>query len=221
MVNCSAGKIYKVLNTVDDQIYVGSTTQSLSKRMGKHRSDAPCGNSKFYKHINDIGVDNFYIELIETYPCNSNDELQKREGEWIRQLGTLNQTVPGRTKQQYREDNKDKIRETMQQYRTINKDKLLEKQQQYKEQRKYICNCVCGSRVKKINMCKHLKTETHKQFIETMEMTLNDHEVCSTDVSTTASDTGSDASNFDLSIIDYIIVMITHLLAYLQSKKYS
>ena len=34
------GKIYCIRNTLDDNIYVGSTTQPLSKRMVKHRCDA-------------------------------------------------------------------------------------------------------------------------------------------------------------------------------------
>ena len=33
------GKIYNILNDVNDDVYVGSTTQSLSKRMAKHRGE--------------------------------------------------------------------------------------------------------------------------------------------------------------------------------------
>ena len=32
------GKIYQILNNVNDDIYVGSTCQALSKRMYQHRS---------------------------------------------------------------------------------------------------------------------------------------------------------------------------------------
>ena len=214
MVNYSEAKIYKVLNTVDDEVYVGSTTQSLSKRMGKHRRNATQRNTQFYQHMNKIGISNFYMELIETYPCNSTDELHKREGEWIRQMGTLNQIVSGRTMQQYREDNKDKIREQKQQYREDNKDKIREQTQQYREQNKdkireqnqhyrehnsNICTCVCGSLVSKINMCKHIKTDRHRQFIETKKMTENDHEA---DTSTTTPDSDSEHSDFDLSSMD-------------------
>ena len=232
MVNYSEAKIYKVLNSVDDGIYVGSTTQSLSKRMGKHRSNAKYRNTKFYQHMHDIGIDNFYIEWIEQYPCSTNDELHAREGEWIRQLGTLNQIVSGRTPRQYREENPDKIRETNrryreqngdkiremnQQYRDQNRDKIKEQKQQYREQNRdkireqsqqyrehnssNICTCVCGSLVSKINMCKHIKTAKHKQFIETMSMTSKDA-VDNADVSTTASDTGTDTDSFDLSSMD-------------------
>ena len=34
------GKIYCIRNNIDDNIYVGSTTQPLSKRMALHRQSA-------------------------------------------------------------------------------------------------------------------------------------------------------------------------------------
>ena len=65
------GKIYCVRNTVDDDVYVGSTTQPLSKRMACHRRGMK-GYKKdrmFYSKMNELGVDKFYIELIEECPC--------------------------------------------------------------------------------------------------------------------------------------------------------
>ena len=202
MVNYSEAKIYKILNTVDDEIYVGSTTQPLSKRMRKHRMNAKYRATKFYQHMNNIGIHNFYIELIQKFPCNSNEELYTKEGEWIRKIGTLNQLVAGRTKQQYREQNKDKLRKQNQEYKEQNKDKIREQNKQYRENNSSICTCVCGSRVSKINMCKHIKTDKHKQFIETLGMTLNDHDAYDSDLSTTASDICSNTANFDLSSLD-------------------
>ena len=35
----SNGKIYCIRNTITDDIYIGSTTQPLCKRMAYHRSD--------------------------------------------------------------------------------------------------------------------------------------------------------------------------------------
>ena len=36
----SNGKIYKIVTDVDNEIYVGSTTQPLSKRMQWHRGNS-------------------------------------------------------------------------------------------------------------------------------------------------------------------------------------
>ena len=85
------GKIYKILNTIDNEIYVGSTCELLSQRMARHRcSMNKQPHLKLYKHMNQLGVEHFYIELIEDCPCDRNEELVKREGEIIRSIGTLN-----------------------------------------------------------------------------------------------------------------------------------
>ena len=71
-------KIYTVLNTVDDQVYVGSTTQPLCKRMWDHKvqiRNPEKNNRRLYKHMTNIGVDNVYIELIEPFPCSTREEL--------------------------------------------------------------------------------------------------------------------------------------------------
>ena len=78
------GKIYKILNSESDDVYVGSTTQKLSKRMTNHRTQAKNGkNHLLYQQMREIGDDKFYIELVENYPCESLEQLNKREGEWI------------------------------------------------------------------------------------------------------------------------------------------
>ncbi len=75
------------------------------------------------------GLDLFYIELLEDFPCESIEQLCKREGLCIKQIGTLNLKISGRTKNEYNEDNKDKIKEQKKEYYELNKDKFKE----YKE----------------------------------------------------------------------------------------
>ena len=50
-----------------------------------------------YQHMHEMGEDNFYIELIDNYPCNDIYELRAREGHFIRQVGPLNKLIAGRT----------------------------------------------------------------------------------------------------------------------------
>ncbi len=146
------GKIYCIRNSVNDEIYVGSTTQRLSKRMFLHKKDMKTKGGNLYKEMNRIGVENFYIELIENHPCNSKEELGKKEGEYIRQMGTLNEKVAGRAKEEfkrenlsyvkeqdverakkYRENNREKERERARLYYENNKDKVLERTRKYRE----------------------------------------------------------------------------------------
>ena len=90
MPNPQNGKIYKLLNNIDDEIYVGSTCESLANRMARHRHFAHLSKaSKLYEHMKHVGDENFYIKLIEDYPCEGKEQLLKREGEFIRECGTL------------------------------------------------------------------------------------------------------------------------------------
>ena len=104
-INYSNGKIYKILNYIDDQCYVGSTTQALSKRMVWHRDamlNYRVNHRPLYKLMNDYDIEMFYIELIEDFPCETVEQLRKRVGELIRELGTSNKQVSGRTQVEHR-----------------------------------------------------------------------------------------------------------------------
>jgi len=96
MPDYQKGKIYTIRNKKDPNlIYVGSTCDVyLSNRMSKHRVDSRrYPNNHFYKIIEDWN--DWYIELYENFPCNDKNELTKREGEVIRQIGTLNNKNAG------------------------------------------------------------------------------------------------------------------------------
>ena len=84
------GKIYQILNNVNDDMYVGSTTQPLCKRSYKHKKDCKSRDCRIHKVMREIGEDNFYIELIESLSCNSKEELNAREGHYIRERDNLN-----------------------------------------------------------------------------------------------------------------------------------
>ena len=72
----SKAKIYCIRNTINSDIYVGSSTDSLSKRMVKHRSKARSEEAqhfKLYQEMNKLGVENFYIELMHNFSCNNSE----------------------------------------------------------------------------------------------------------------------------------------------------
>jgi len=91
MPDYQKGKIYTIRNKNDiNLIYVGSTCNKyLCNRFSNHKSNSKTApNNSFYKHITDWN--DWYIELYENFPCNDKNELTKREGEVIREIGTLN-----------------------------------------------------------------------------------------------------------------------------------
>ena len=138
------GKIYCLRNYANDKIYIGSTCQSLSKRMAYHRQDSIKPNRQrtlLYKTMTELGRDNFYIELIEDYPCENLSQLTKREGELTRELkASLNQKIAGRTLEEYQVECKDKIKKSKairdKKYRESNSEKKKELDRKYVEKNK-------------------------------------------------------------------------------------
>ena len=99
------GKIYKIVDNAYTKQYIGSTTEKLSQRMLRHRSDYRryLDSRKLHKKstfdlFEEFGIDNCKIELIEYCKCDSKDELVRREGELIKNSDCVNKTIAGRTK---------------------------------------------------------------------------------------------------------------------------
>ena len=187
------GKIYKLTNDFNDDVYVGSTCDTLVRRFIGHEKDMKSEinkNRPIYKLMNDIGFNRFRIQLIEDYPCEDKYQLRQREGYFIREMGTLNRKIEGRTIKEYQEDNynilkqKDKeyyinnqekikeyyinnlekIKERMKEYRNVNKEKI-------KDKKKEKITCICGCILTKNSLTEHQKTVKHKQLIQEQEQT--------------------------------------------------
>ena len=78
---------------------------------------------------------NYHILLIESFPCNSRDELHSREGQIIikykHDCECVNMCIAGRSKKEYRLDNKEAIQEKNKQYRLDHKEKAKEYIKEY------------------------------------------------------------------------------------------
>tara|TARA_R110001606_G_scaffold156357_1_gene299109 strand:- start:93 stop:629 length:537 start_codon:yes stop_codon:yes gene_type:complete len=84
MVNYELGKIYTIRSSETVGVYIGSTCQPLAVRFGGHKTDYKINKNLSISNIFNYGIENSYIELLEKYPCNSREELHKREGEQMR-----------------------------------------------------------------------------------------------------------------------------------------
>jgi hypothetical protein len=132
----SKGKVYSIRSKMTDGIYIGSTTQSLSQRMAEHRSQYKTGlNVTTSEHI--CKYPDAYIELIENYPCNSQEELNKREGEIQREYDNrVNIQISGRTRNEYYKDNFDYFKDKSKKYQEEHKEELKEYNKKYQEEHK-------------------------------------------------------------------------------------
>ena len=173
------GNTYNIWNSIDDEVYIGSTVEPLCKRMWKHTySSTLSTNQRIYKHMNTYGFGNFHIELVENCPCGSVGALKAKEWEWIRKLGTLNHTIASRTWATYYQDNQAQLKDKSKQWYTDNyeqastsrkqwydnnKDKMSDYSKQYKERNKeHIAEL--GKQYRKKN--KDNITHTFKQWRE-------------------------------------------------------
>lgn len=199
VVDYQNGKIYKLVCNVTGNIYVGSTCQTLYQRKAGHDRDYRKylnGKISFITSFDILKNGNYNMILIESYPCADKSQLHAREGHWIKTLNGINKVIPGRTKEQYYEDNKDEIK----QYRKDNKEKIEEyrrqygkqyyennkdKSKQYREDNKvqikqyYIDNkdellaknpCACGRLFSITHKTRHEKTVKHQNYLKSQNI---------------------------------------------------
>ena len=138
MPNYQISKIYKIINDVNTNFYIGSTSQKyLCTRMAHHR----------HKHNNcmskKIGVDlkECFIILVENFPCNTKEELLKRERYYIEKykkegLNIVNKYIPLRTGPEYYQDTKEKHKKECKKYRETHKEKIKAKTKIWREKNK-------------------------------------------------------------------------------------
>ena len=175
------GRIYKVTDNAYTKQYIGSTCQSLSKRFSNHKSkyklwqDGKITKITVFDIFDEFGIENCKIELIENYECNSKEELERKEGQHIKNNECVNKIIVGRDKQEYRQDNKEKIKEYKKQYYQDNK--VLQKEQRKRnyqkkkekikvllEKAKQIINCECGISYQISGKSNHLKSKKHISY---------------------------------------------------------
>jgi len=83
MIMYNNGKIYKIVNDISDELYIGSTTYSLKDRMNGHISKWKSGSGTSSGLLFDkYGVDNCVIKLIESHACENKKQLCEREECW-------------------------------------------------------------------------------------------------------------------------------------------
>lgn len=180
MPDYSKGKIYTIRCRIDDSlIYVGSTVNTLTRRFTNHKGVSESRKCPIHYKMEEMGFNNWYIELYELYPCNSKIELNKREGEIIRLIGTLNRNISGQSKDEYRKSDKGKEVEKKGRllYYKNNQEQIREIHKLYRENNKDVikeryCNnniditCECGSIIKKYKITVHRKSKKHLKFIK-------------------------------------------------------
>lgn len=144
------GKIYKIVCNIKSETYYGSTIQTLRKRLIQHKTNKKINCVS--RNIIDRG--DYKMELIKDYPCNSRYELEEEEKKYIIENECINVKIPHRTQKEYKEDNKDKIKQQMKEYYE-NNNKTAEK-----------ITCECGAVIRRDSLTKHIKSFKHEKLTQ-------------------------------------------------------
>ena len=95
------GRIYRISAPGCDQVYVGSTRQTLSTRMSKHKYDMrrwQRNTSKYMTSFALVGLPGASIDIIEEDEYADMQHMRDREAYWIARLPSVNRQTPGRSR---------------------------------------------------------------------------------------------------------------------------
>ena len=174
MPNYKNGKIYTIRSHLTDEIYIGSTANSLHKKLNNHLSEFKrwrAGKTQYTTSFKIIELGDAYIELLELCPCADKNELNRRQGELIRAADNcVNKLIQGRTMKEYYQDNKDELLEKNKQYYQDTKAYTREQNRRWSEKNRDVINqkfdCHCGGKYTHTNRMAHFKTKKHKFYEE-------------------------------------------------------
>jgi hypothetical protein len=149
MPNFENGKIYKLFSkNQSDKVYIGSTCSTLERRKQGHKNNYKSYLNNKYCYVSSFDIihfDDADIVLIENYPCNSKDELHKRERYYIENTANcVNRFIPTRTSKQYYEQFRERILDN------VNR----------------VIFCECGTKTTNTHKNRHSRTNKHKRLME-------------------------------------------------------
>tara|TARA_R100001015_G_C4631858_1_gene194743 strand:+ start:1757 stop:2500 length:744 start_codon:yes stop_codon:yes gene_type:complete len=142
-------KIYKLTDNTNNQVYIGSTIQTLQQRLQGHKSGAKtskegCGCAS--KSIIDNG--DYKIELLEEFSCENKRELLIKEQEYIDKYDCINKVNShADPKKRY----------------LLNREKILIKKREY--DKNYI-KCECGGGYCMSHRARHLKSRRCQEYFK-------------------------------------------------------
>ena len=192
MIDYKNGKIYQVVCNITGERYIGSTARSVEDRLIEHEKST---NRCCSKQIIERG--DYYIELLETYPCESEFELNRKEGEYQKSIECINLYVAGRTGKELREDNKERYKITKKEWTIKNFERIKARKKEYtiknaerikarnkeyeiknaeriKAYNSQIVICECGCKGCKGSIAQHKRSKKHIDLMNKLTSPSND-----------------------------------------------
>jgi hypothetical protein len=144
------GKIYKIVDNTNNNIYIGSTCESsLEKRLYKHKNDYTRYLKNGKKYITSFEIlknNNYKIELLEDIVCDTKYDLYIKEKYWIEHICCINKNKPTN----YTEIGRTEYNKIYKQNNKQNFNKII---------------CDCGGKYSYGHKSHHYNSIKHKQFL--------------------------------------------------------
>ncbi len=135
MPDYQKGKIYKIVDHTNDDVYYGSSCEPiLSRRLANHvgkYKQYQKGKCNKYTSFKILENGNYDIILVESYPCKSSDELRSREQYYIVNNDCINKNIPNRTQKEWEKANSEDLKTKKKEYQLKNKDKIASYKKEY------------------------------------------------------------------------------------------
>ena len=164
----------------DNKYYIKDENGNNFLKFGTDGSLQDSSLTRYVTSFEVIKSGDFDIILIEHFPCESKEELHKRERYWIERINKVNKNIPTRTDKEYREDNKDKLKKYREdhkqekkmydeKYRENNKKYIKELNRKHREKNYDKLNgkhsCECGGSYALKHKSTHMKTKKHQEYV--------------------------------------------------------
>lgn len=158
------GKIYKLCSRQTDKVYIGSTYErDVRNRLAKHNRNYKAYKAGKYHYVSSFDMLEYNdcdIILLESYPCNSKQELHARERHWIEKTPNyINMKIPNRSKKESYQANKQQILSKCKEYREKHKEVI-----QARCSEKF--RCECGGVYTRHHRPAHFRSKMHINFME-------------------------------------------------------
>lgn len=143
------GRIYKIITFESPEIYIGSTFDSLRNRFRSHKNgfkswskpESKILKCAVYDMFKNYGVEKCKIILVKEYQVVDKLQLQALEQLWMNKEKVVSinkqcsfQILGRQQRKNYRETNKDKIKQIQNEYRKRNHEKIREYKKGYYEE---------------------------------------------------------------------------------------
>jgi len=185
------GRIYKIIVSSSNEVYVGSTFEELRHRWQRHKRryfSYLNGTDEGYSALNlfdKYGIKNCKIMLVKEYDVVDRLHLEVYESIWIMKLRSINKNIPFSIKllsrkfnylqnkeerckysREYHENNKEKRCKYSREYHENNREERCKYSREYHEKNcKVKYTCECGSLITQGSKNRHETTIKHTNFV--------------------------------------------------------